>query len=120
VGDSARYRRPMTADEPGPAERLVHVLETLPVTERQQITTWLFESGRGHPVMPGLSWPTPRLDMPPRAASLLSSTDSQLVTIRLPADRHAQLRDWCTEHGFSMAAVVRGLVDRFLEEQTDP
>ena len=110
----------MTADEPGPAERLVEVLETLPVRERQQITTWLIENGRGNAMMQaGLPWPTPRVDAP-RVATLLSSSDSQLVTIRLSTERHAQLRDWCTEHGFSMAAVVRGLVERFLEEQTRP
>ncbi|MGH3681481.1 MAG: hypothetical protein ACRDT2_14715, partial [Natronosporangium sp.] len=45
------------------------------------------------------------------------SADSQMVTLRLPATRHAALRAWCAEHGFSMAAVVRGLVERFLEEQ---
>jgi hypothetical protein len=43
--------------------------------------------------------------------------DSQLITIRLPAERHTQLRDWCAEHEFTMAAVVRGLVERFLEQQ---
>jgi hypothetical protein len=116
-----RYRLRMSADEPGPAERLVQVLETLPSDERQQITTWLIENGRGHAAMgAGLSWPMPRGDMTPRVATLLSSTDSQLVTIRLPAERHAHLRDWCAEHGFSMAAVVRGLVERFLEEQPAP
>jgi hypothetical protein len=111
----------MTADEPGPAERLVEVLETLPVRERQQITTWLIENGRGNAMMQaGLTWPAPRGDAPPRVATLLSSADSQLVTIRLSTERHAELRDWCTEHGFSMAAVVRGLVERFLEEQIPP
>jgi hypothetical protein len=39
------------------------------------------------------------------------------VTIRLPSDRHAELRAWCAEHEFTMAAVVRGLVERFLEQE---
>jgi len=41
------------------------------------------------------------------------------VPIRLPAEQHAALREWCADHGFSMATVVRGLVERFLEEQGD-
>jgi len=49
--------------------------------------------------------------------SLPVGEDSQLITIRLPSDRHAELRGWCTEHEFTMAAVVRGLVERFLEQQ---
>jgi hypothetical protein len=51
------------------------------------------------------------------ASSLPAGEESQLVTIRLPAERHAELRTWCTDHGFTMAAVVRGLVERFLEDQ---
>ena len=43
--------------------------------------------------------------------------DYQVVPIRLPADQHAALRDWCAAHNFSMATVVRGLVEQFLAEQ---
>jgi hypothetical protein len=52
--------------------------------------------------------------------SLTPGRDSQLVTLRLPADRHAELRRWCTEHDFSMAAVIRGLVEEFLEGRGTP
>jgi hypothetical protein len=41
----------------------------------------------------------------------------QVVPVRFPAEQHAQLREWCAEHGFSMATVIRGLVTRFLETQ---
>jgi hypothetical protein len=51
-----------------------------------------------------------------RLAATLPAGDSQLVTIRLPAERHAALRAWCAEHGFTMASVMRGLIERFLEE----
>jgi hypothetical protein len=40
-----------------------------------------------------------------------------MVPVRFSADQHARLRAWCTEHGFSMATVIRGLVDRFLASQ---
>jgi hypothetical protein len=52
--------------------------------------------------------------------ALTPGKDSQLVTLRLPADRHAELRRWCTEHDFSMAAVIRGLVEQFLEARGEP
>ncbi|HEX4247260.1 MAG TPA: hypothetical protein VH008_05290, partial [Pseudonocardia sp.] len=48
---------------------------------------------------------------------LPAGEDSQLVTVRLPQEQHAQLRAWCTGHNFTMAAVIRGLLERFLEEQ---
>ena len=41
----------------------------------------------------------------------------QMVPVRFSADQHARLRAWCGEHGFSMATVIRGLVDRFLDSQ---
>jgi hypothetical protein len=41
----------------------------------------------------------------------------QVVPVRFSTEQHAQLRAWCTEHGFSMATVIRGLVARFLEGQ---
>jgi hypothetical protein len=58
---------------------------------------------------------------PDRLRGLLPpGQESQLVTLRLPAERHTQLRQWCTEHDFSMAAVIRGLVEQFLEAQGVP
>jgi hypothetical protein len=33
-----------------------------------------------------------------------------VVPIRLPTEQHAALREWCSEHGFTMATVVRGKV----------
>jgi hypothetical protein len=95
----------------GVPERLAELLETLPAGERQQITAWLLERSAG-----GIA--APFFGLRHLASTLPAGEDSQLVTLRLPADRHAQLRDWCAEHGFTMAAVVRGLVERFLEEQS--
>jgi hypothetical protein len=118
----------MTTQEPGPAERLAELLETAPPEARREITAWLLRTRE--PAAAGTPWPLIPLpshgrDPHERLAGLLhgiagnlpATVDSQVVTIRLPAPRHAALRDWCNEHGFSMAAVVRGLVERFLEEQ---
>ena len=108
------------APESSAAEKLVELLDTLPVDARREITAWLLDrtpAGRTH------AWlSTPDVRASPMIASLGTALpageDSQLVTIRLPADRHAALRAWCAEHNFTMAAVVRGLVERFLEEHT--
>jgi len=117
-----------------PVQKLAALLETLPSTDRQEITAWLLRTGR----MPG--WPDPAAEVAPElvgplgaharlrqiGGALTAGEDSQLVTIRLPAERHASLRHWCGEHGFTMATVVRGLVERFLTQEgsagtrTDP
>ena len=112
----------MTTSYPGPAQRLLELLETLPTEERRELTAWLIErrpSPADRPHAIDLSWP-PGGDsrMLRRLTSALAvGEDSQLVTIRLPTERHAELRAWCGEHGFTMAAVVRGLIERFLEQQ---
>jgi hypothetical protein len=120
----------MATSLPEPAKRHVELLETLPQQERQEITTWLLKLGHTRPTTPagfGVAWSSdPSLQVHPtevvsRAQRLTSALpageDSQLVTLRLPAERHAELRAWCTDHGFTMAAVIRGLVERFLEQQ---
>jgi hypothetical protein len=120
----------MATSLPEPAKRLVELLETLPQQERQEITTWLLKLGHPRPTAPtgfGVAWASePGLHVHPTdpgsrvqrlTSALPAGEDSQLVTLRLPADRHAELRTWCTDHGFTMAAVIRGLVERFLEQQ---
>jgi hypothetical protein len=104
--------------ENGPAHRLIDLLETLPAQERQEITAWLLDRRPGDDIAP--TWvtvpATPREPAQRLTSVLASGEDTQLITIRLPTERHAELRQWCTDHGFTMAAVVRGLVDRFVEE----
>ncbi len=46
--------------------------------------------------------------------------DSRVVPIRFPLERYDQLKTWCREHNFPMAAVVRGLVERFLDGDIRP
>ncbi|GAA2380590.1 hypothetical protein [Dactylosporangium salmoneum] len=113
-----------------PVDKLVALLETLPADARQELTVWLLN--RTVPVGQSALLTSPELrgrnlmdapDLSQAAShgalggSLPAGEESQLVTFRLPAERHAELRAWCTEHGFTMAAVVRGLIERFLEEQ---
>jgi hypothetical protein len=39
------------------------------------------------------------------------------LLVRLPEDLHDRFRLWTTTNGFSMAAVARGLIERFLDDQ---
>jgi hypothetical protein len=41
----------------------------------------------------------------------------RVVPVRFPEPQYDRLKQWCATHGFPMAAVVRGLVERFLDEQ---
>jgi predicted DNA-binding protein len=40
-----------------------------------------------------------------------------MFPVRLPERDHARLKQWCDNNGFPMAAVVRGLIERFLDER---
>lgn len=39
------------------------------------------------------------------------------MPVRFPETQYERLRAWADEHSFPMAVVVRGLVERFLDEQ---
>jgi hypothetical protein len=111
-----------------PASKLAAALETLSPEDRQEVTAWLLENRPPAPPAP-LRLDNPRMrraavwtGMPPDwrrqvTGALPSGEVSQLVTVRLPTDQHVRLRDWCSSHNFTMAAVVRGLIERFLDDQ---
>ncbi len=41
----------------------------------------------------------------------------KVLPVRLPAGDYDRLRDWSRVKGFSMAVVIRALLERFLDEQ---
>jgi hypothetical protein len=98
--------------------RLAALLETLPSEERQEITAGLF-TGAQVKVDPSRFDPVRFEDtiLAIDKAPFPAADDTQLSTIRLPTESHARLRAWCSAHGFTMAAVIRGLVERFLDQQ---
>jgi hypothetical protein len=118
-----------------PAAKLAAALESLSPADRQEVTAWLLDGQRPAaepPVPPSTRFDSPRLrraaiwtGMPPDwrrqlTGTLPSGENSQLVTVRLPTEQHVRLRDWCSSHNFTMAAVVRGLIERFLDDQAPP
>jgi hypothetical protein len=118
-----------------PADLLVDALEHLEPEDRKRVTAWVLtrvtrqyaswmsrESGTSTPPARRLPYASYASEAPaiPDAVLFAGNTlkgDYQVVPVRLPAEQHAQLRDWCTENGFAMATVIRGLLTNFLAGQ---
>ncbi len=111
-----------------PVQVLVSALGALPEADRDLVYTWLlrhgFEAGPTRRLT-AASRPRPgplstllQQNVTLGSGALMTQTSGQqVVPVRFSSEQHAQLRQWCSEHGFSMATVIRGLVSRFLEGQ---
>jgi hypothetical protein len=111
--------QPSSAPHSDVGELVLKALDSLTAEERRRVLAALVEaaitpaaatSARAA-TLPALSpegWFTP---------SLKSSAPASVLPVRLPTEQLERLRSWCTDHGFSMAVVIRGLVDRFLDDQ---
>jgi hypothetical protein len=125
-----------TADAADASRLLVQAVGQLPPADRDRVYAWLLRTGfRSSPAgVPGplarrVGWELGRRQQVQTqtrewgeavVAELVrgsSAPPQQMVPVRFSAGQHARLRAWCSEHGFSMATVIRGLVDRFLESQ---
>jgi hypothetical protein len=113
------------------AARLIEkALKGLPERDRSEVMRFLLRgwldlrSGRMQPLealersvlgaVPATVEIVPAMTQVPVVAS---GPEHQTLPVRLPEEQHAALKAWCTEHGFSMATVVRGLVENFLRAQ---
>lgn len=108
-----------------PIELLLQALNQFEQTERDAVLRWLLGATRQPPDVamdPGMQHllSGSARDRASELVGLLGGSPrgaQQAVPVRLPVDQHAALRDWCQEHGFAMATVIRGLVAQFLESQ---
>jgi hypothetical protein len=106
------------------AKLLTKAIRQLSQREQDQVLTALLREASAEPATftrpvppPGdvvFSYPMSVPQPEPPAGGPGPST---MLPVRLPPELHARLREWCAEHGFSMAGVVRGLVERFLDGQ---
>ena len=94
------------------ARLMYKAVRSLPDKEQQVVLEYLFESGLGS----GGLTPMP-IEGAERARKVTLGPGHQMIPVRLSEPQHRLLKDWCAENGFPMAAVVRGLVERFLEDQ---
>jgi hypothetical protein len=83
---------------------------------RNLLTGGIGSSGSREPSHPSVIGP-PRVLKEARLGMEVIRQAEQPLLVRLPSDLHARFRRWTTSHGFSMASVVRGLVERFLDDQ---
>jgi hypothetical protein len=109
------------------AKLLLKAIRGLPEREQEQVMTALVRGAFAEPVPftrparpPGppdvlLLSDAPTMVVPPGAEA---SGATAMLPVRLPPELHERLREWSTAQGFSMAGVVRGLVERFLDEQS--
>jgi predicted DNA-binding protein len=104
------------------ARLLVKAVRALPQREQDQVLGALLKEKSAGPL------PFIRAAGPPDvlffgdpASRLYPGTEvagpTAMLPVRLPPELHERLRRWSTGQGFSMAGVVRGLVERFLDEQ---
>jgi hypothetical protein len=126
-------KTPGAAPQPGPdpakdpVQVLVNAIGALPDADRDLVYAWLLHRGFEAQEAGVLTVPARAHSVPVAAllqqevtlgrGALTQASGQQMVPVRFSSQQHAQLRQWCSEHGFSMATVIRGLVSRFLEGQ---
>jgi hypothetical protein len=91
------------------ARLLLKALKTLPERDRDFVLKCFFTGRMGA----GSLIPFADPSVPTRALR----QQEQPLLVRLPVDLHDRFRRWATTHGFTMASVVRGLLERFLDQQ---
>jgi hypothetical protein len=110
---------------PSVSELLVKAVRGLPQEEQDAILGGLLYRGTGVQAAGIGRGPWGHLAPDPSllaGSPRLGERGSQLrvVPVRLSVEQHEALKQWCEANDFSMATVIRGLVDRFLASQTRP
>ena len=111
-------------DESGAEDLLLKAIRSLPQEEQDAVMRSLIGRAFAGPGGP----PVHGMDVLPHSVgpdvTVLTGatfeTTKQMTApllVRLPADLHDRFRRWSTTNGFSMAAVARGLIERFLNDQ---
>jgi hypothetical protein len=104
------------------AKLMLKAVRSLPQREQDQVVTALLRSAllQPAPTIPGVppdvvfTYPA---SSPLPIPAVGGPGQSTMLPVRLPPELHERLRAWSAEQGFSMAGVVRGLVERFLDQQ---
>ena len=121
-------RRDASSEET-PAELLMRAVGGLSPAERDRVVVWILDrvpaiqtAGMVSELRQLVVGQFPEAGFGERPTALSARHLSlrgghQAIPVRLPSAQHALLRQWCQDHGFAMATVIRGLLDRFLEDQ---
>jgi hypothetical protein len=100
---------------------LLKALGSIPEEDRDRVLAWMLARlpPAGETALLTSALPDPATMRQRSKQVALGERGFQVVPMRFTSDELARLRAWSEEHGFSMAAVVRGLVSRFLDGQPD-
>jgi hypothetical protein len=119
-------------------ELLLKAIQSLPADEQEEVlvavlggqgttigaTAARAEVGGPPPGLPGAPFTIPLsgefLPEPGsrvRASATAGEAALRVLPVRLPAEEYERLRTWSREHDFSMAVIIRTLVERFLATQ---
>ena len=122
-------------------ELLLKAIQSLPADEQEEVLVAVLggqgttigaaaaraEVGGPPPGLPGAPFTIPLsgefLPEPGsrvRASATAGEAALRVLPVRLPAEEYERLRAWSREHDFSMAVIIRTLVERFLAGQAAP
>jgi len=111
-------------EEMGAEDLLLKAIRSLPQEEQDEVLRLVIgrafaAPGRPSPLHSGEHLHMGGPDLPMTLGPSVESVKQMVapLLVRLPADLHDRFRRWSTTNGFSMAAVARGLIERFLDDQ---
>ena len=90
---------------------LFKAVKGLPEEEQRAVFAYFFERGIGLAQPAPFAGPLTTLFTAQRPMGPQQS----MIPVRLSEAQHQRLKQWCAEHNFPMAVVVRGLIERFLD-----
>ncbi|HWH11270.1 MAG TPA: hypothetical protein VG165_09085 [Solirubrobacteraceae bacterium] len=103
---------------------LLRALDTLEADERTAVLECLLGRALASieipdfaPMLTSAESRSMQLAFPARTGAAPPAVDQRMFPVRLPERDHTRLKAWCDIHGFPMAVVVRGLIERFLDQQ---
>jgi hypothetical protein len=100
------------------ARLLLRALDSLKPNERDTVLEALLTGSIGRSSSrPAPHRPRMMTDLPTLAPHMRQQQMEQPLLIRCSAELHSRLRKWSAANGFSMAAVARGVIELFLDEQ---
>ncbi len=111
---------------------LFKAVQGLPEDEQRAVFEYFLERGVGVPPPPLFerflqegadprptvgrgAWPYASALATAFAAHKRMGPDQVMIPVRLSEAQHRRLKQWCEQHNFPMAVVVRGLIERFLD-----